>query len=164
MAFTTPPAAYVALRCDYVTLPQIVNSTSLFPCIGVDFAIALLSGIRPKWSCASWSGHFHWPYGFYSLLLVRQETTVRYVSNLILPCCGKSRPRGKAPGSQASLFKSGRVKDRTRDPEASDMGRKQLSWKLILSSGPIHWYLMKHNQGTFSQSSSWSCSSMLHGN
>lgn len=76
------------LQCDYVTLPQIINSTSLFPCVWVDFAIALLSGIRPKRSCASWSGHFHWPYGFYSLSLIHQETTVRCINNLILPCCG----------------------------------------------------------------------------
>ena len=130
---------------------QRVNSTSPFPCVCVDLAIALLSGIQQKWLAASWRGHFHWPYGFYSLLLVRQETTVRCVNSLILPCCGKSRPRGKAPGRQASWL-SGRVRETARGPKASDPGGKRLSWKLILNSGPIHWYLTVHNQGLFSQS------------
>lgn len=84
--------------------------------------------------------------------VTRQETTVRCVNSLILPCCGKSRPRGKVPGRQASWLKSGRVRETARGPKASDMGGKRLSWKLILNSGPIHWYLTEHNQG-FSQSS-----------
>lgn len=144
------------IRCSEMRLcyfAQIVNSTSPFPCVCVDLAIAPLSGIPPKWSAASWRGHFHWPYAFYSLLLIRQETTVRCVNSPKLPCCGKSRPCGKAPGHQASQLKSGRVRETARGPEASDTGGKHLSWKLIPSSGPIHWYLTKHNQGNFSQSS-----------
>lgn len=110
------------IRCSAMRLchfAEIVNSTSPFPCVCMDLAIALLSGIPPKWLAASWRGHFHWPHGFYSLLLVRQETTVRRVNSLILPCCGKP---GHAEKHRGVKHRGLRVEEWDRQQGARGIG------------------------------------------